>query len=209
MRILVLCDDKWHPAQTVRQGLLPVRPEALQWDFIEDAREFDPACLTEYPVVVLSKSNNVSAADETPWMTPAVQQALVGFVEGGGGLLAIHSGTAGYAQALALRGLLGGVFVQHPPQCPVEVIPQPGHPLCAGSSSFTLTDEHYFMALDDPQADVFLTTSSEHGSQPGGWLRTQGKGRVCVLTSGHNLTVWQHPSFQALIGRALDWLQFA
>jgi uncharacterized protein len=61
------------------------------------------------------------------------------------------------------------------------------------------------MALDDPQAEVFLTTTSEHGSQPGGWLRTQGAGRVCVLTPGHNLPVWQHPSFQALLGNALDW----
>jgi uncharacterized protein len=205
MRILVLCDDKWHPARVVRQGLSILPLEGGEWHFIEDVREFDPASLAAYATVILSKSNNVSAADEAPWMTEAVQAAFDGYVEGGGGLLAIHSGTAGYAQAPVLRRLLGGVFVQHPPQCPVEVAPQAGHPLCAGSSAFTLLDEHYFMALDDPQAQVFLTTTSEHGSQPGGWLRTQGAGRVCVLTPGHNLPVWQHPSFQALLGNALDW----
>lgn len=205
MRILVLCDDKWHPARVVRQGLSILPLEGGEWNFIEDAREFDPASLAAYAAVILSKSNNISAADEAPWMTETVQAALEGYVEGGGGLLAIHSGTAGYAQTPVLRRLLGGVFVQHPPQCPVEVVPQAGHSLCAGSSPFTLTDEHYFMALDDPQAEVFLTTTSEHGSQPGGWLRKQVAGRVCVLTPGHNLPVWQHPSFQALLGNALDW----
>jgi len=61
------------------------------------------------------------------------------------------------------------------------------------------------MALDDAEADVFLTTSSEHGDQPGGWTRTEGVGRVCVLTPGHNLEVWLAPPFQRLLERALRW----
>jgi len=88
----------------------------------------------------------------------------------------------------------------------VTVQPIDRHPLTAGSSAFTLQDEHYFMALDDDQADVFLTTVSEHGQQPGGWRRTAGEGRVCVLTPGHNLPVWEHPAYQALIVNALDWV---
>jgi type 1 glutamine amidotransferase len=52
---------------------------------------------------------------------------------------------------------------------------------------------------------VFLTTTSEHGTQPGGWTRTEGEGRVCVLTPGHNLEVWLQPSFQALLLNTLRW----
>jgi type 1 glutamine amidotransferase len=70
---------------------------------------------------------------------------------------------------------------------------------------FTLKDEHYFMALDDPQADVFVTTTSVHGEQPAAWRRTEGNGRVAVLTPGHNLEVWLHPSFQALVMNCLRW----
>lgn len=29
--------------------------------------------------------------------------------------------------------------------------------------------------------------------------------RVCVLTPGHNLEVWLHPGFQALLRHALNW----
>ena len=61
------------------------------------------------------------------------------------------------------------------------------------------------MALDDPHADVFVTTRSEHGSQPGAWRRAEGAGRVAMLTPGHNVEVWLHPSFQALLLNALRW----
>ena len=106
-----------------------------------------------------------------------------------------------------LRSLLGGVFAHHPEQCPVTVEPRGWHPLSAGSNQFTLTDEHYFMAMNEPEVDVFVTTRSEHGEQPGGWRRipSGGTGRVAVLTPGHNLEVWLHPSFQALVLNCLRW----
>jgi uncharacterized protein len=205
MRVLVLCDDHWHPAQTPRAGLRALAGADFQFDWIENAADWSPVKMDEYPLVVLVKSNDVSSADQTPWMTAEVEQAFVDYVSRGSGLLAIHAGTAGYQEAKALRALLGGVFAQHPEQCPVSVLPHEGHPLAAGSAPFTLQDEHYFMDMDDDQADIFVTTRSAHGSQPGGWRRSQGQGRVCVLTPGHNDPVWQHPSFQALLRNALSW----
>ena len=61
------------------------------------------------------------------------------------------------------------------------------------------------MAMNDPDVDLFLHTASEHGIQPGGWTRTHGKGRVCVLTPGHNLPIWLHPSYQRLLHNCLAW----
>jgi type 1 glutamine amidotransferase len=154
---------------------------------------------------ILTKSNNISAVDRTGWMTDTVQAAFSEYVHRGNGLLAIHSGTAEYDQTPVLRSLLGGVFSHHPEQCPVTVEPRVGHPLCVGSVPFTLKDKHYFMAMSDLQADVFLTTRSEHGEQPAAWRRLEGAGRVAVLTPGHNLEVWLHPSFQTLLRNALSW----
>jgi type 1 glutamine amidotransferase len=133
--------------------------------------------------------------------------ALRGF--GLGGWMTMEnfiSGLAGYDQLMVLRGLMGGVFIRHPPQCPVTVEPRAGHALAAGGATFTVADEHYFIDLDDDQADVFLTTASEHGTQPGGWTRTEGAGRVCVLTPGHNVEVWLDPSYQVIIQNALRWV---
>lgn len=205
MRALVLCDDHWHPAATPRTGLAPLDGRPYAFDWMEDAREWSPERMAGYPLVVLTKSNNVTAADRTPWMVTAVQEAFRAWVAAGGGLLAIHSGTAGYRETPVLRALLGGVFVQHPPQLDVTIAPRPGHPLAAGVAPFTVRDEHYHMDMDDPDADSFLTTTSTHGTQPGGWTRREGAGRVCVLTPGHNPEVWLHPSYQTLLTNALRW----
>ncbi len=61
------------------------------------------------------------------------------------------------------------------------------------------------MEPGEPGADVFLTATSQRGTQPAGWMRGMWKGRVCVLTPGHNLEVWLHPGFQTLLRNALSW----
>jgi len=205
MKILVLCGDRWHPARIARQGLGPLAGREFSFDWIEDARDWSPEAMKTYPVMILTKSNNISETDPTGWMTDSAQAALLDYVRKGNGLFAIHSGTAEYDQKPALRSLLGGVFTHHPEQCPVTVTPLLRDPLSTGSAPFTLKDEHYFMALDDPQAEVFVTTTSEHGEQPGAWRRAEGSGRVAVLTPGHHLEVWLHPSFQALLLNCLRW----
>ena len=205
MKILVLCGDYWHRPQVAREGLSPLTGREFTFDWVEDIRDWSPELMMMYPVVILTKSDNVSAEDRTRWMTDGVQAVFLDYVRQGNGLFAIHSGTAEYDQKPILRGLLGGVFTHHPEQCPVTVNPRAGHPLSIGSASFTLKDEHHFMALDDPQADVFVITTSEHGEQPGGWRRVEGSGRVAVLTPGHNVEVWLNPSFQALLLNSLRW----
>jgi type 1 glutamine amidotransferase len=100
---------------------------------------------------------------------------------------------------------MGGAFASHPEQCQIIVTAKAGNPLHADTTPFAIFDEHYMMDLDDKKANVFLTTSSEHGTQPAGWTRHEGTGRVCVLTPGHNLEVWLNPAYQDLIQRALAW----
>lgn len=205
MQTLVLCDDAWHPARVPREGLSALKDPGFAFDWIEDARDWSAEQMAAYPLVILTKSNHISSADQRGWMTDDAQSAFADYVRKGNGLLAIHSGTADYQKMSVLRSLLGGVFTYHPEQCLVRMEPQTGHPLTVGIPSFTLKDEHYFMAMDDPQADIFMTTHSEHGEQPAGWRRTEGVGRVAVLTPGHNLEVWLHPSYQALLLNALSW----
>jgi type 1 glutamine amidotransferase len=205
MKILVLCDDYWHPARISREGLGALAGDEFTFDWIENAHDWSPEHMATYPVTILTKSNHVSSIDQTNWMADTVQEAFHDYVNKGNGLLAIHSGTAEYGQKLVLRRLLGGVFTHHPEQCPVTVVPREGHALSAGSTPFTLKDEHYFMTVDDPQADIFVTTKSVHGEQPGGWRRINGNGRVAVLTPGHNLEIWLHSSFQALVLSCLRW----
>lgn len=204
MRVLVLADDYWHPASTVREGLAPLEEKGYLLDWIEDGSEFSATRMAEYPVVILSKSDNRSQSDETPWVTPEVEQAFADYVRGGGGLLVTHSGTV-CKDTEILRPLVGGAFEQHPAQCEVTHEPKVDHPLTAGVAAFTAMDEHYHMLMEPGITDVFMTTSSEHGTQPGGWTRTEGAGRLAVLTPGHNAAVWLEPAYQTLLDNVIRW----
>jgi type 1 glutamine amidotransferase len=229
MKILVFCDDRWHPASTINQGLEAFQkvegywmenhsPPTFHFDWIENAHDWSADRMGEYDVVILTKSNNVSAQDELHWMTDEVAASFVDYVCSGKGLLVVHSGSAGYAEVPALRRLMGGVFVQHPPQCLVNIHLSPDHPLTINRATgnpglygqsipdFQVIDEHYFMTMEEKEAvEVFMTTTSEHGTQPGGWRREEGKGRVCMLTPGHNLEVWLQPGFKSLLYNAICW----
>lgn len=209
MRTWVMCDDNYHPASTVIAGLEPLRQAGYAFDFSLTAADWAADKLDSYPLLILSKSNRVSATMENEWMTEAVEQALSAYIEQGGGLLVLHSGTVGYGASERLMKLIGGVFTHHPEKCPVKLTPVSGHPITAGLpelAPFTVWDEHYFI---QPAASVsvecFLTSSSEHGSQPAGWTLSHGNGRVCVLTPGHLLDVWLHPGYQELLRRSMAW----
>lgn len=205
MRILVMYGDFYHPGEAARAGLNQLAKAGFDFDWLEDAAEWSAETMFKYPLVLMTKSDHTTPADKTPWMTPAVEQAFQEYVRRGNGLLAVHSGSAGYAHAKIYRQLLGGVFDHHPAQCDVTAEPRSDHPLTAELKPFAFYDEHYFMDME-PGNDIFLTTHSEHGVQPGGWTRSEGQGRVCVLTPGHNPPVWTHPDYQTLLHRAITSL---
>jgi type 1 glutamine amidotransferase len=209
MKTGVLCGDRWHPAEVVREGLEPLRTDSTQFEFSIDPEEWSLDRMKQYDVLVLSKSNGKPeprAAHEDPdWLTDAVQQNFVQYVENGGGLLICHSGTVGYQNRPLFLGLVGGVFLHHPPHCSVtlEYHGDFGREK-DDPRTFKIHDEHYFVETA-PDNLTFLTSTSENGTQPAGWTRRQGKGRVCVLTPGHFPDVWTHPVYQHTLRYALDW----
>ena len=205
MRALVLCDDTWHPAETIRRGLQPLAGIGFEFDFAEDGAAWNATQMSRYPLTVLAKANITSSAMENPWLTAGTQAGFFEYVRGGGGLVAIHAGTCRYEKLNVMNDLIGGAFVQHPDQCEVRIEPKNKHPMTEGMAPFAVKDEHYFIQMDAKDADVFLHSRSEHGVQPAGWSRTEGIGRVCALTPGHNLEVWLHPEFQKLLTNALRW----
>jgi len=201
---MVFCDDAWHPAAVVQRGLVALADPRFAFEFVPHGVKGLEAGRHKSALVVVAKANHLCATDQQACLDAASSTAFRQFVQSGGGLVAVHAGTC-YKDLPVMRAITGGAFLRHPEQCPVSFELKAGHPLTTGVESFTQTDEHYFMALDDGQAEVFLLSRSEHGRQPAGWTRTEGRGRVCVLTPGHNLEVWLHPMFQKLLSNALHW----
>jgi len=204
MRALVLCDDTWHPAETARHGLGALGGE-FQFEYLADGAAWTAEQMDAFPLTVLVKANITSAQVAQPWLTPANEQAFSEYVRRGHGLAVVHAGLSRYESLPAMHALLGGAFLKHPDPCAVTVEPRSGHPVTHGITPFTVHDEHYFVSVTDPQAEIFLWSRSAHGAQPAGWTRTDGDGRVCVLTPGHNVEAWLHPGYQKLLLNALRW----
>jgi type 1 glutamine amidotransferase len=205
-RVLVICEDAWHPAENIRTTLESLRQEGFDFEFSKGVTGWKPERLSRFSIVIFAKANITSLDNLKPWLMPENQMAFFDHVRQGNGLIAIHAGTSRYETLALISALIGGAFEHHPVQCAVTIEPVASHPLAAGVAAFTVRDEHYFMALNSADADVFLHSRSEHGVQPAGWTRVEGNGRVCVLTPGHNREVWRHLEFQKLLTNALRWV---
>ncbi len=215
MKILLLCDDRWHPGETVRRGLDFLAEQGHTVDVVMDAKDIvTPALLRENDVTIIAKGNSLNGGNyEAVWFEEGVTYTgpaeYKSYVEEGGAVLVLHAGaTFQPAECPGMTDFLGARFITHPRQCPVEFhVKDPRHPVMEGISDFTFPqDEHYQMEVLSKELDIFAETSSAAGTFPAGFSRKMGKGRLCILTPGHNAFAIDHPEYQKVILNALHWL---
>lgn len=214
MKILVICDDIWHPGEVIARGLKPLEKKGYELDVVMAAKDIlTKDMLRDYEVIINCKTNSHSPANASaPWFEPGVTAVMPEdfreYVEEGHGFIALHSGTC-YSEKRQkeMTELIGCEFLGHPPQCTIHAGFVKEHPVLAGVEEFDFRDEHYRINVLAEDADVFMTTTSdsEAGTQVGGYTRQVGKGRLCVLTPGHNCAVLLNPQYAKMICNALDW----
>ena len=192
----------------------------------EDARVFEQD-LAKFGTIVLNSP--------TGGVLDAAQQAAIErFVEGGGGLVALHAaGDSSLADVWPWwQEQLGTRFVSHPfdPQfqtADVVALAQ-GHPVLDGlGEGFSLSDEWYtftrvpdgevvlLMGLDEstysPVNKVYGVEDLRMGPEPSDhpivWARCPGEGRVVYSAIGHKAETYDDPDHQRLLLNALDWVR--
>ena len=181
--VVALVGDYWHAEDMIREALQKAAEAAggTRLSFVGHGELAER--LKERPdAVVLFKQNPLNAPDEPdePWMSPEIEAAIVGYVEGGGRWLAWHAGMAGYDKDGAFVKMLRGRFLHHPPMNDVTYIRASD-----GEEVMTLFDEHYFVEVDEAGTDVFLRARSAAGETPAGWAHEYGAGKVCCLAPAH------------------------
>jgi len=214
--LYALIGDISHPPEYIRKGLqraldpefdslsgqsvsIQTRPESIPW---EKLRSDD--------VLILFKDTRVDPKKDpdTVWMTEEREIIIGKFVQQGGGLLVLHSGLVIHSSCGEFRGLTKGHFLHHPKEHPaIKVSPtRAPHPLLDGIEEFEITDEQYFVELDEGDTDILLRgESQEHGECSVGWAHACGEGRVCCLTPGHTLEVLSQPGVQRFMRNAVRW----
>lgn len=214
-KILVICDDIWHPAEVIEKGMIPLFNGRCQLEIVKAAKDIlTPEMIEEYPLLICCKSNSVTSGNPAPWFENTVTEVMGGefqsYVERGGAFLCVHSGNVFTGDGDGVREyteFVGNRFITHPLRCEVTLKKVKEHPIMRGvEEAFRVRDEHYQIELLAEDADVFLESVSEPGGiQIAGYTREMGAGRLCVLTPGHTLSVWQNGQFQKIFLNAAAW----
>ncbi len=76
MRALVLCGETWNPAEVIRGGLSGLGRQGFGFEFPAEGRQWSPALLQAYQLVVVAKANQVSSTDGRQWLTQEIQGAF-------------------------------------------------------------------------------------------------------------------------------------
>ncbi len=144
-------------------------------------------------------------------IAPAQEQALRAFVEGGKGLIPLHSASGCFKNSDWYINAIGGQFKSHKTGAITATIVNAKHPVMQGLKPFTTTwDETYVHQRLNPDMTVLTTRQEGDGANPGRqepytWVRKQGKGRVFYTAYGHNDSTWTNPDFRTLVDRGVLW----
>jgi uncharacterized protein len=144
-----------------------------------------------------------------PTLTPDQEKALLAFVEGGKGVLAVHSAAAMFGGSDRYAALIGARARAESAPNPTEftpVIVQPSNPIVKGIQAFATTDDGGpWTKQNTTDLTVLMERAGPQGREPWTWIRTQGKGRVFYTAYGHDQQSWGNPNFQKLIEQATVW----
>ena len=202
LRVLFLghANLEHHPSSTLLPLLAaPLARKGIQLTHVWTPEEaLDPAKLAHYDALM------IYANHET--ITPEQERALLDFVEGGNGLVAIHCASFMFTESEHYIPLIGGQFLRHGTGEFMAEIVNPAHPAIEGVEPFTTWDETYVHTRHNPvNRTVLMERVDDEGREPYTWVRTQGQGRVFYTAYGHDERTWRQPAFHTLIEKGTAW----
>ena len=202
LRVLFLGHDqeRHHPSATLLPLLAaPLARRGIQLTHVMTPEEaLTPAKLAHYDALMIYANHKT--------ITPEQEKALLDFVEGGKGLVAIHCASFMFTESERYIPLIGGQFLRHGTGEFTAEIVNPDHPAITGVKPFKTWDETYVHTRHNPvNRTVLMERVDEEGREPYTWVRTQGKGRVFYTAYGHDERTWTQPGFHRLIEKGLVW----
>ncbi|QHW00100.1 PVC-type heme-binding CxxCH protein [Spirosoma endbachense] len=163
-----------------------------------NVNDLNPENLAKYDGLIIYANH-----DSLP---PAQESALKAFVEGGKGLIPLHSASGCFKNSDWYITTIGGQFKSHKTGPITESIVAKNHPVMQGLTPFTTSwDETYIHQRLNPDMTVLTTRQEGDRQEPYTWVRKQGKGRVFYTAYGHNDSTWANPGFRELVNRGVLW----
>jgi len=178
-------------------------------DFTNTAGSLAPECLARYDVLILFNHNDIDAS---------LENSITRYVQGGGGLVALHHVVNHGNNNPELTRLVGGYYLLTDSSVQYrdfKIVRLPGveHPVFEGvPESFEIRDDQHFRMRFYPgqslQRLLGCDIPGDRHWEDCGWTRTEGAGRVIYLSPGD--PVEQSPftknePLARLIVNAVNW----
>jgi uncharacterized protein len=200
LQVLFLGDDRGHePSVRLRDIARPMLDRGIHLYYTSDINDINPQNLAKYDAVLLYANYHEPHFPVTP---PEIEDALIGYVENGGGFLGIHAASGNFRDSQRYIEMLGGAFESHGADSFRTRIAEPGHEIMQGFEGFESWDETYVHSHHNEENRTVL---SYRDDEPYTWIRNHGNGRVFYSAWGHDQRTWQNPGFHDLLERGIRW----
>lgn len=216
------------PAPVAVRVLMLTATAGFRHDSIGTARETLTSLATASNAFTIRTTEQVSAIDATALatvdvlmfalttgelpFTSAQKEAIVAFVNNGGGFIGVHSATDTLYSWEDYGRIVGAYFKEHPWTQEASVsVEDRDHAISSGvATPFRLLEEFYtFRQNPRPSVHVVLSLDpasvNATGDFPLAWTQTIGRGRSYYNALGHFDSTWREPWFQRQIVNAIRW----
>lgn len=148
--------------------------EGINVTYTDNIDDLNSENLLKYDGLIIYANYETISVDQ--------EAALKGFVEGGKGLIALHSASGCFKNSEWYIKTIGGQFASHS-SGPIEsIINKSDHQITKDLASFiTKWDETYMHKNLNSDMTVLTSRKDVKGDIPYTWIRNQGKGRVFIL----------------------------
>lgn len=199
LRVLFLGDEGHHQPRARAIQIAPVLQRAgIEVQYSSDLSQLTLSNLKTFDALLVYA--NIDDLDDAP------AQAILQYVEQGGGYCPIHCASFCFRNQPKLVELCGAQFSKHGTGDFATRVRDEQHPIMKGLMPFTTWDETYEHIKHNDKDRAVLQTRDDNGrSEPWTWTRKQGQGRVFYTAYGHDHRTWENPGFHALMERGIRW----
>ena len=138
-------------------------------------------------------------------ISPSQEAALKGFVEGGKGLIPLHSAAGCFRNSDWYIKTIGGQFKSETKGNFSTKIVNGSNAVMQGLTEFETWDEKYVHQNLNPDKTILMERVEGENREPWTWIRNEGKGRVFYTAYGHNDSTWTKPGFMKLVNNGVLW----
>jgi type 1 glutamine amidotransferase len=214
IRVLILSGRNNHDWEQTTPVLSKIFTEDKRFlvDLTNSPDTFNFDYLRPYDVIV----SNWNSWPENDLRWPrAIEEGLIKYVNGGGGLVFFHASTSVFYQWPEFQDISTAAWVEkthHSEKRPVRIsIDNQTHPITKGLSDFFIFDELWIDAKQKESFQVLGSatkkepTGEECEKQPAILVSNYGEGRIFHTILGHDARTLRNSGFRTLITRATEW----